>query len=180
MSKHSKQLRRAGLTVALGLCLAGAAHAQSVTGNIYGSGEPGSTVTVQNLGTGLSRYRATELPNGNYKVTLQKNGEVVATRDSVQVIIASGTDVSFGAGGNVQNLDRVEVTAAAVPRVDVTQIDTRTVFTAEQINKIAVGRDIASIALLAPSVVSNSAYTANGNTVPRMPITSTAIRSPIR
>ena len=175
MSKHSKQLRRAGLTVALGLCLAGAAHAQSVTGNIYGSGEPGSTVTVQNLGTGLSRtvtvdkngrYRATELPNGNYKVTLQKNGEVVATRDSVQVIIASGTDVSFGAGGNVQNLDRVEVTAAAVPRVDVTQIDTRTVFTAEQINKIAVGRDIASIALLAPSVVSNSAYTANGNTVP--------------
>ena len=79
MIKQAMPLRRATLTIALGLCLAGAAHAQSVTGNIYGTGEPGSTISVQNLDTGTSRtvtvdrngrYRASDLPNGNYKVTV--------------------------------------------------------------------------------------------------------------
>ncbi|MFI8571435.1 TonB-dependent receptor domain-containing protein [Stenotrophomonas bentonitica] len=174
MIKQAMPLRRATLTIALGLCLAGAAHAQSVTGNIYGSGEPGSTISVQNLDTGTSRtvtvdrngrYRASDLPNGNYKVTVEKDGQVIAVRERVQVVIASGTEVSFS-GTGVQQLDRIEVRATAVPKIDVSQTDTRTVFTSEQLKEIAVGRDIASVALLAPSVISNASYTSGGVTVP--------------
>ena len=42
-------------------------------------------------------YRIAALPNGKYKVTLQKDGAVVSTRDNVQVSIASGSEVSFEA-----------------------------------------------------------------------------------
>jgi hypothetical protein len=173
MKKQHMKLRHATLSVALGLCIASSAYAQSsVTGSIFGAGEAGGTVSVQNMDTGVSRtiavdkngrYRVTDLPNGRYRVTLQKGGETVATREDVAVNISSGTEVSFG---GVQELDRVQVTASAAPSIDVSQVDTKTVFTAEQLNKIAIGRDIASVALLAPSVVRNDSYSAGGNTVP--------------
>jgi len=176
MNRNASKLRRATLTMALGLCIASVANAQSVTGNIFGSGEAGSTVIVQNVDTGVSRtvtvdkngrYRASDLPNGRYRVTVQKNGAQVAVRENVAVNIASGTEVSFTGGAGVQDLDRVEVTASSVPMIDISQTDTRSVFTAEQIGQIAVGRDIASVALLAPSVTYNSSYTNDaGNTIP--------------
>lgn len=175
MKKQHMKLRHATLSVALGLCIASGAYAQSsVTGSIFGAGEGGSTVVVQNMDTGVSRtiavdkngrYRVSDLPNGRYRVQLQKDGQTVSTRENVAVNIASGTEVSF-AGGSVQDLSRVDVTAAAVPSIDVSQVDTKTVFTAEQLNKISIARDIASVALLAPSVVRNDSYNSGGNTVP--------------
>lgn len=159
----TKTIRRASLYVALGICFAGAVNAQSVTGTIYGqaSAEPGTTIVVENTGTGLSRtiqvdsngrYRATSLPNGTYKVTMMKDGQVIGSREGVSVIIASGTEVSFTSSNaaNAVDLDRVTVKASSVPAIDISQVDTRTVFTAEQLEKFAIPRDIASVALLAP------------------------------
>jgi len=167
----TKTIRRASLYVALGMCFAGAVNAQSVTGTIYGqaSAEPGTTIVVENTGTGLSRtiqvdsngrYRATSLPNGTYKVTMMKDGQVIGSREGVSVIIASGTEVSFTSSNaaNAVDLDRVTVKASSVPAIDISQVDTRTVFTAEQLEKFAIPRDIASVALLAPSVVKNDSY----------------------
>src|SRR5690606_33669804 len=86
MNKHRKPLRLAALSIAIGMCFASAAYGQSsVTGTIYGTvpAQAGSTVIVENMDTGQrlsftadsqGRYRATSLPSGRYKVTLQKDG----------------------------------------------------------------------------------------------------------
>jgi outer membrane receptor for ferrienterochelin and colicin len=170
-------LKRSALAVALGMCFAGAVDAQSnITGTIFGQvpAQPGTTIVIENLDTGFSRtiqadaqgrYRAASLPNGRYRVTLQKDGNVVGVRDNVQVNIAGGVDVSFAQAGAAQ-LDAVTVTGDVIPVIDVSQTDTRTVLTAEQLSKISIARDIASVAMLAPSVVRNDSYQAGGNTVP--------------
>lgn len=168
----ARGLKRRALTVALGMCFVGAIHAQSsITGTIFGQvpAQAGNTVVVENLDTGLKRtvtvdnsgrYQASSLPNGRYKVTLQKDGAVVSVRDNIAVNISGGSEVSFaavGADGTTQ-LDSVVVRGGIVPVIDVSQTDTRTVFTAEQLSKISIARDVASVALLAPSVVRSDSY----------------------
>lgn len=155
-------LRKAALCVALGAALSGAVHAQSnVTGIIFGQAEPGTTIVIRNVDTGLSRsievdgngrYRATSLPNGTYTVTQQRGSEQIAVRENVPVTIASGTDVSF-AGAGVRDLQTVEVRGTVIPVTDVSQTDTRTVFTADRLEMMSVGRNIEAVALLAPGVV---------------------------
>lgn len=170
--------RRHALAAALVLCFSGSLSAQSnVTGSIYGNAEPGATVTVENKDTGLTRratadasgrYLVSALPNGNYKVTEDRGGATIATRDNVAVNIAGGTDVSFvAARAQGAELGSVTVTGSGGVGIDVTQTDTRTVFTAEQLGKISIARDVSSAALLAPSVVFSDSYKqANGTTIP--------------
>jgi hypothetical protein len=171
----SQSLRRTALAVALatGLATSGAALAQSnASGVIYGTTQPaaGTTVQVVNLDTGQTRtldvdsagrYRASSLPVGRYKVTLQRDGQAVATRDNVNVSVNSGVDISFSgtAAAGAQTLEGVQVVASALPAIDVTSMDSRTVFTAEQLQKIPVARSVAAAALLAPgTVMADSRY----------------------
>src|SRR5690349_10785959 len=92
LSMHlSKGIKRSALFIALGMCVAGGVSAQSnITGQIFGHAPAGqgTTIVVQNLETGLTRtmtvgadgnYRIAALPNGKYKVTLQKDGAVIST-----------------------------------------------------------------------------------------------------
>jgi outer membrane receptor protein involved in Fe transport len=165
-------LKRSALAVALGVCFAGGVSAQSnITGSIFGQapGAAGATVVVENLDSGLTRtiavdgegrYRLTSLPNGRYKVTLQRDGQAVSVRDNITVNIASGTEVSFGApaGDGTTTLGAVTVVGGLVPVIDISQTDTRTVLTAEQLSKVAIGRTVTDVALLAPSVVRSDSY----------------------
>ena len=76
--KHQR-LRKSGLALALGLCFASGAYAQSnSTGNISGTTTAGATVVIENDATGFRReitadangsYRVGNLPIGDYKVT---------------------------------------------------------------------------------------------------------------
>jgi hypothetical protein len=167
------QLRRTTLAIGLGMGLGlmgTGAIAQSAAGAIFGQvgSTENSTIVIQNVDTGLSRtvpvdssgrYRAAQLPTGRYKVTLQQNGNTVSTRDDVVVSISGGTEVSFNAGSAAaKNLEGVVVSASALPSIDVSSVDTRTVFSAEQLAKLPVTRDVSAAALLAPSVVTNTAY----------------------
>lgn len=144
------------------MCISSVAMAQSnAAGSIFGSAaQPGSTVVIENVDTGLTRtlqvdgsgrFSATSLPTGQYRVTLQRNGQAVATRENVEVQIGSGSEVNFAA--NADTLDTVVVSGTRASTIDVSQTDTRTVFTAQQLQKIPVGRSIESVALLAPGVV---------------------------
>jgi outer membrane receptor protein involved in Fe transport len=163
-------MKRSALFVALGMCFAGAVSAQSnITGSIFGHAPAGAgtTVVIQNLDTGLTRtmqvaadgeFRVTALPNGRYKVTLQKDGQTVSVRDNIQVSIASGTEVSFAAADGSSDLATIEVIGAALPLVDVSQTDTRTVLTAEMLEKISIGQTPTDVAMLAPSVVRSDSY----------------------
>ena len=155
----AKGLKRSALTIALGLCFAGGVHAQSTTGSIYGNASNGATVTVKNE-SGLSRtvtvdasgrYNIGSLPVGNYTVTVESGGQVVGTR-TVTVRAGAGADASVG-GGDATNLETVTVTASAVPTIDITAVDTRSVITAEQIERLPLARSAEALALLAPGAV---------------------------
>lgn len=160
--------RRTALSVALSLGLTGVALAQSnASGVIFGQvqADAGSSIRLENVDTGLSReiavdqngrYRAASLPVGKYKVTLIKSGTAVDTRDNVSVQVGTGTDVSFvstAAASNARNLEGVSVIASALPAIDVSSVDSRTVLTSEQLEKVPVARNVTAAALLAPGVV---------------------------
>ncbi|MGY0557342.1 TonB-dependent receptor [Lysobacter sp. A421] len=160
MSKPSihRILRRSALTVALGLCFAGAAQAQSTSGGISGivAGGEGSTIVISN-NSGFSRtvssdasgrYSVGSLPIGDYTVAVQRNGQTVGTKD-ITVIVGRTAEVSF-AGGGATTLGTVTVTAANVPAIDITALDTRTIVTAAQLARLPIQHSAESIALLAP------------------------------
>lgn len=161
----SKGVKRTALSVALAACFVGGVQAQSnASGSIFGNaGTEGGTIVIENTDTGLvrqipvdnsGRYRATSLPVGNYKVTLQRDGQTVSTREGIVVRLSSGSEVSFAAaGGEAQTLDAIVVTGMGASPIDVSSTDTRIVFTSEQLQKIPVGRSIESVALLTPGVV---------------------------
>jgi len=163
-----KTIQRAALSAALSLCIAGGAYAQSTTGNIYGSvpsSDAATTVQITN-NSGLNRtvtvdangrYNVSSLPVGTYKVTVMRDGKVVGTRD-VSVIVGSSTDASFGAGsgGDASTLETVNVRATAAAAIDLTSVDTRTVVTAEQLERLPIGRTAEAIAMLAPGAVAGA------------------------
>src|SRR5688500_15405311 len=157
--QFAKGLKRSALTVALGLCFAGGVQAQSTTGTIYGNTGTGATVTVKNE-SGLTRtvsadasgrYTIGTLPVGNYTVTVERDGAVVGTRN-VTVRAGAGADVSFVAGDNT--LDTVTVIGSVVNPIDTTAVDTRSILTSEQLERLPLARSAAAVALLAPGAVS--------------------------
>jgi outer membrane receptor protein involved in Fe transport len=151
-----------GVAAAVALAISGAVFAQSnVVGSITGSaGDAGTTVVITNSSTGVSRsvavdsngrFTAPSVPVGNYKVELQKDGKTVKTQ-SVAVVIGAGSQVNFAE----DVLDEVLVTGSR-SSIDVSATDTRTVFTADDLDKLAVKQSIEDIALLAPGAVRGDA-----------------------
>src|SRR5690606_34145619 len=60
------------------------------------------------------------------------------------------SNVSFG---DATTLGTVTVTAGAVPPIDITAVDSRSVLTAQQLERLPVAHDAEAIALLAPAAV---------------------------
>ncbi|SFR93689.1 TonB-dependent Receptor Plug Domain [Dyella sp. OK004] len=156
---------RHSLAFAVALGLGNTALAQSTTGSIFGqvaSGQ-GDSVLIKSS-TGLSRevplddkgrYSVGQLPLGTYTVSLQRGGNPVETRDNISIKLGAGTEVSFVKAEAAKNLTGVSVTANALPAIDVSSVDSRTVVTADQLAKVPLGRSSEAIALLAPGVVNN-------------------------
>ncbi|HEY4292715.1 TonB-dependent receptor [Luteibacter sp.] len=169
--RQASVLRHSALALALAIGLGGTGVvlAQSTTGNIFGTAQPGDTVQISGS-TGITRevpvdasgrYQFNNLPVGSYQVDLKRNGAVVDSRKSVSLTVGKGSDVSFTApatSGNAQSLESVTVTANSLPPVDVSTVDSRTVITSEQLAKLPLARTAEAIALLAPGAVSGSGY----------------------
>lgn len=155
---NRRALKRTLLAAVMGACLfQGAAFAQSTSGGIYGTAPAGGTVTVTNQ-SGFSRtatvgadgrYNLNSLPIGSYVVDAGSAG-----KKTVTVTVGGSADVSFDA----TTLDTVTVTGASVPKIDVTSTDTRSVITAEQLQRLPMGRSAEAIALLAPGVAKGNGY----------------------
>lgn len=155
--QRSTSLKRSALTIALGLCVMGGVQAQSSVGSIFGQTSAGSTVTIVNADTGLSRevtadsegrFTFPQLAPGRYKVTSAEG-----SRD-VQVRVGTGTSVSFAAPSTAGAIDTVTVIGAgAFNPIDVSSVESTTVFSADQIAELPVGRDVTNVALLAPGTV---------------------------
>jgi len=170
--------RAIATSIAVGLALGGAgvAFAQSnSSGSIFGQTEaPNAVIHIENSDTGLvrdiavdkdGRYRVASLPIGTYKVSLVSNGTTLDTRNNVAVSLGGGVNVSFNnpvaSADNAQNLSAVTVVGNALPAIDVSSVDSRTVLTSEQLQKLPVQRNITATSLLAPGTVAADARYGN-------------------
>ncbi|WP_165384136.1 TonB-dependent receptor [Pseudoalteromonas sp. CO348] len=136
------------LGVVLALSSAAPAFADNSTGSISGIASHGSVVTIKNKNTGLSRtfsvstnekFHFRQLPTGNYTVS---NGE-----QSFDIV------VTVGGTRSIDFTDKVEVLSVVGSRVsplDLTSVESATVFTAEDIDRLPITKDLTSVALLAP------------------------------
>ena len=167
--RQASVLRRSSLALALAIGLGGSGLvvAQSTVGSIFGSATPGQTVTATSS-SGVTRtvtvdqsgrYTISSLPVGTYNVSVSSGGATVSTRENVGIRVGSGTEVSFNnpaSAGAAQDLSGVTVSANALPSIDVTGVDSRTVITAQQLQKLPLARSADAIAQLAPGVVAGS------------------------
>ena len=136
---------------------AGNVMAQSAVGSVFGDAKAGAEVTIENLGSGASRsvsadkqgrYSLNQLPPGNYRVTSD------GVSRSIHVPVGTGIEVDFVAkGGDAKTLDAVTVSGGRVNPIDVSSVESTTIFTAQELQKLPVEREIGSVALLAPGVV---------------------------
>ncbi|MDH5833551.1 TonB-dependent receptor [Luteimonas kalidii] len=182
MKASHTRFRRAALCIALGACIAATTptvFAQSVTGAVAGRASAGDQITVRNEATGASRtvtvggdgnYRLGQLPIGDYELQLVRNGQVVGDVIPVSIQLGGTTTVNLGGDGGLTNLDSVQVIGArVVNRVDVYSTESATNIRREEIARLPVDQNLASVALLAPGVVSTGAtfggLTFGGSTV---------------
>lgn len=172
MSNNNRKLRKRTLCAALGLCLSFAAApavmAQSnVDGSVAGHTAAGAAVTVTNPETGYSRtthagadgdYRISHLPVGTYKLSVQHDGSQVGNTVGVSIDIGRTTRVNVAGGGgaedNAVSLGGVQVAANAIaPIVDVSSTEASAMnISREQLQRIPVERNVASVTLMAPGV----------------------------
>src|SRR5215469_3389738 len=100
-----KHLRYKQMAVAITLACgvgAGAVLAQSTSGSIYGTADPGAQVSATNEGNGAvrtitvgqdGRYQFNALLPGKYKVNLAENGK--STGQEVTVLAGQGANVNL-------------------------------------------------------------------------------------
>lgn len=154
----AKGLKRSALTAALGLCFVGGAYAQSNSaGAVTGSADPGDTITISNPERGFSRtvtvgadgnYRFSSLPTGTYQIS--ENG---GAPRNVTVNVGIAANVNFDNAGTATLGTVTVVGSNVVNPIDVSSVESTTILTAEQINKIPVPRNGTAVALLAPGTV---------------------------
>ena len=161
------------LILSLASALPMVVSAQSTTGSIFGQApNVDNGVIVVESQSGLrrelsvnkdGRYQSPQLPVGTYRVSLTSNGRVIDERDNVTLTVGSTTEVSFSTqASGVQNLQGVTVTGANLAAIDVSSVDSRTVITLSQLNRLPLARSSEAIALLAPGVVANSGRFTSG------------------
>lgn len=146
-----RTFHQSALAACVALALISPAHADLSLGSIFGQAAKGSTVTVLNLDTGLKRqmpvdnqgkFSFSQLPGGRYKV--EGNG------------ISREVNVSLGSGSQVnltEQIERIAVQGRAINRIDISSVESSTVFSADQLASLPVGRDISDVAMLAPGTV---------------------------
>jgi len=168
----SKGVSRAAISVALGMCFATGAMAQSQSGalriTVTGNGGPvaGATVIVSSpdslvTKTGVTdsegRVRVAGLdPATNYTVEVESAGYTEFTADNVAVV--SGRDLSLGyslsSGGSADatNLGDIVVTGRSLAAVDVTSATVGTTLTLQAVEALPTGRNYQSYLQLVPGV----------------------------
>ena len=133
------------------------------TSSIYGEiqNASGTTqITATNPKTGFSRtievdsdgnFRFPKLETGSYKLEISQNGNVIGTK-TVRVSLGSNTSANFNF--DEMTAERIQVTGARVSAIDLTSMDSGLVLGEEEIDRLPIGRNLTSVALLAPGAVS--------------------------
>ncbi|WP_411850680.1 carboxypeptidase regulatory-like domain-containing protein [Stenotrophomonas sp. LGBM10] len=141
------------------------ALAQSTVGDILGHvpDAAGGTVQIRHLDVGTSRetrihpdgrFRLPALSTGPYEVRITRPDGSTAQRQ-VTVVAGQTTVADFA---TIATLETVRVQGGGVVPIDVGSVESRTTFTAEQLNTLPVGRDVTSVSLLTPGTVASSGF----------------------
>ena len=148
--------KRSAIALSASLCLCTMALAQSSDGSLFGRAKAGTSVSITNVETGSTRQSKVEsdgsfafskLPPGRYRVTA--GGQ---TRE-VSVAIGSGTEVVM------DDTQRIEISGSrARTLIDVSSVESNSVFTQDQIRNLPVARNIDAVALLAPGTVKGDKF----------------------
>ena len=167
-SHRNHVLQRKALPLAIGaiaLGFAGAAWAQATNGTIYGTVPVAVGETIQVTGgsgfnrtipVGSSGKYSITLPVGTYTVSLLQDGKVVQSRSDVSPVAAGAVAVDFSssaeAAANAQTLSTINVSANALPPIDVSTTNQVTTITSRQLQQLPLSRTAEDIAMLAPGV----------------------------
>ena len=168
----SRSLKRNALAAALlGLCFSQApsAFAQATSGDIVGTAPyaAGAQIQIKDPSSGISRtvalgsdgrFRVPALPTGHYQVTLVEDGSTVST-GSATVLAGQTAQVNLGDGSDATTLTTVMVKRPMVMNdIDTSSVESRTTFTAGQLNELPVPRDVNAVAELTPGTSTGSGY----------------------
>src|SRR5579875_3492598 len=128
------------------------------------SGVAWSQATTRTISVGPSGQYSITLPVGTYTVSLLQDGKVVQSKNNITPAAAGAVEVDFSGAGatNAQTLATVNVTANAIPAIDVTTTNQVTTITAKQLQLLPINRSVENIALLAPGVTAGAAELGNG------------------
>ncbi|HEY1091743.1 MAG TPA: carboxypeptidase-like regulatory domain-containing protein, partial [Burkholderiaceae bacterium] len=146
-------LRRSAVALAVGLVVAtSAVHAQQTAGSISGHAAKGDVVTVSSKAIGITRqsavdaggaYAISQLPGGEYTVTVKRADGSTSSRT---VVVAPGQ----GAVADFQQLEQVVVTGASIKTIDTKSTESVQSLSKAAIDRIPVSRDTTAITMLAP------------------------------
>lgn len=159
-----RALQVAFATSAITVAVMPTAMAQSnASGTVYGKVAAGSgdAVVLKSNDTNATRtatpdangnFRVTSLPIGTYTVTLTKGGATVGTTQ-LEVLAGQGVEASFDAPAAIAGtagVQAVRVTGRR-NRIDVSSSVNGATFTARELEKLPIGRNVESIVQLAPN-----------------------------
>ncbi|MCU6434909.1 TonB-dependent receptor [Undibacterium sp. Jales W-56] len=164
------------LTVAFGVGVLSIGVVPSVmaqsnaAGTVYGKVVAGSatTVVLKNTDTNLTRtvtvdatgkYQATALPIGHYKATLLKDSTILANAE-LEVLAGQGVEPDFGAAANA-GVQSIEVSARR-SRIDVSNATNGATFTAKELDKLPIAKNVNAIIQLAPNTTRGDPTYAGG------------------
>ena len=148
-------------TTALAVAVVPPAMAQSnAAGSVFGKVAPGTadTVVLKSNDTNQTRtatldangsFRVTSLPIGSYTVTVTKGGATVGTTQ-LDVLAGQGVEAQFAGATVAGGVQSVQVTGRRT-RIDVSTSANSTTFTARELEKLPIGRNIDAIIQLAPN-----------------------------
>ncbi|MBU2180335.1 MAG: TonB-dependent receptor [Gammaproteobacteria bacterium] len=169
--KHHYRLNTLVLAMAAALSLAQApALAASQTGTVAGSisGQAGAEIEIRNNQTGFRKtmlldqsgnFRFPQLEIGEYELSIRRDGKVLG-QQQVRVTIGSTTQARFSLGSD-SNIERIQVAGGRISAIDLTSSDSGLVIGEVEFDRLPVGRDLTSIALLAPGTVKGDAQFGN-------------------
>ncbi len=134
----------------------------------------GATVTVKSNAQGFTRdlttdasgqFRAPLIPAGAYTVTIVKEGFQSTSDGSLAVRAGGEAAYNFTLNSTDAAVSEVVVTATANPQLDFSQTTTGLTVDIETLQKqVPIGRNVTSVALLAPGTVEGSSTNFRGQT----------------
>jgi outer membrane receptor protein involved in Fe transport len=139
-----------------------------------GQAVSGAQVTVKSTAQGFTRTVATDsngqfrvplIAQGAYSVAITKEGFRPTSDGSLGVRAGAESSYNFTLAAVGESVDEVVITATANPQLDFSQTTTGLAIDVEDLQKqVPIGRNITSLALLAPGAVEGSSTNFRGQT----------------